>query len=435
MVFNPLALKFIPLNLTYKMKNGEAPLTYNSIILFKEDKNSILIIENYLLYKKSRNEKGNINLVDYIDFKKLSILPILKLESKLLTPLIFITGTNNSLLIVEKMLYQLYHTPHLFTVKNFIFNNLSNNSIKITSNIITNKVENKITKNKLVRLNDINYKDCFGNDKLVEEELNKTGVYIYSFSVLKQKMDCHYIGSSLNIKNRLISHKESKTYSVYSEDTKEFIRYKNLTDVENEIKFKCGNLYITKDYLIEFKKLYPKYTLSKGEWLILNKLTDLHIKLLEQSLIYNLEEFKTEKHMNSFSEQSLNSIFHVAYRFAEWKKEWLFLYQKESEYKKATKVIVYMLVDSKAIINLNIEDLVLEENKYYEFNFYNKAKTLATLCARYYGDMDFLFKIVNTKKYYKIPLLRYPIRIVEEHRDIEIEIENVQRLRRKSPFA
>ena len=77
------------------MKNGEAPLTYNSIILFKEDKNSILIIENYLLYKKSRNEKGNINLVDYIDFKKLSILPILKLESKLLTPLIFITGTNN----------------------------------------------------------------------------------------------------------------------------------------------------------------------------------------------------------------------------------------------------------------------------------------------------------------------------------------------------
>jgi hypothetical protein len=120
MAFNPLALKFIPINLTSKMKNGKAYLTNNSIILFKEDNNSILIIENYLLYKKSRDEKGNINLSVYIDFKKLSILPILKLESKLLTPLIFTDSTNNSLLIVEKMLYQLYHTPHLFTVKNFI---------------------------------------------------------------------------------------------------------------------------------------------------------------------------------------------------------------------------------------------------------------------------------------------------------------------------
>jgi hypothetical protein len=435
MAFNPLALKFIPINLTSKMKNGKAYLTNNSIILFKEDNNSILIIENYLLYKKSRDEKGNINLSVYIDFKKLSILPILKLESKLLTPLIFTDSTNNSLLIVEKMLYQLYHTPHLFTVKNFILNNLSNNSIKITSNILNNKEENKIKKNKLVKLNDIYFKDCFGNDKLVDENLNKPGVYIYSFSVLKNKIDCHYIGSSINIKNRLRSHKQSTYFSVYSEESKDFIEYNNLTDIDNEIKFKCGSIYITKDYLQEFKKLYPNYTLSKGEWLILNKITDLHYKILELSMIYNLDEFKTEKHFNSFSEQSLNKDFKVAYRFSEWKKEWLFLYDKESGYRKATKVIVYMLVDNKSIIGFNIEDLVLEENKSYEFNFYNKAKTLATLCDRYYGDMEFLFKIVNKKKYYKIPLLRYPIRIVEEHRNIEIEIENVQRIRRKSPFA
>jgi hypothetical protein len=222
---------------------------------------------------------------------------------------------------------------------------------------------------------------------------------------------------------------------VYSEETKEFIKYNNLTDIDNEIKFKCGSIYITKDYLQEFKTLYPNYTLSKGEWLILNKITDLHYKILELSMIYNLDEFKTEKHFNSFSEQSLNKDFKVAYRFSEWKKEWLFLYDKESEYRKATKVIVYMLVDNKSIIGFNIEDLVLEENKSYEFNFYNKAKTLATLCDRYYGDMEFLFKIVNKKKYYKIPLLRYPMRIVEEHRNIEIEIDNVQRIRRKSPFA
>jgi hypothetical protein len=435
MAFNPLDIKFIPVNLNSKMKNGKAYLTNNSIILFKEDNNSILIIENYLLYKKSRDEKGNINLSVYIDFKKLSILPILKLESKLLTPLIFTDSTNNSLLIVEKMLYQLYHTPHLFTVKNFILNNLSNNSIKITSNILNNKEENKIKKNKLVKLNDIYFKDCFGNEKLVDENLNKPGVYIYSFSVLKNKIDCHYIGSSINIKNRLRSHKQSTYFSVYSEESKDFIKYNNLTDIDNEIKFKCGSIYITKDYLQEFKKLYPNYNLSKGEWLILSKITDLHYKILELSMIYNLDEFKTEKHFNSFSEQSLNKDFKVAYRFSEWKKEWLFLYDKESEYRKATKVIVYMLVDNKSIIGFNIEDLVLEENKSYEFNFYNKAKTLATLCDRYYGDMEFLFKIVNKNKYYKIPLLRYPIRIVEEHRNIEIEIENVQRIRRKSPFA
>jgi hypothetical protein len=60
----------------------------------------------------------------------------------------------------------------------------------------------------------------------------------------------------------------------------------------------------------------------------LNKLSDLHLKILEQSLISSLNP-------------NLNKAEIVVFKYFEWRKEWLYYYTKESEYKKATKLIIY----------------------------------------------------------------------------------------------
>lgn len=308
--------------------------------------NKVILMDRFLYYKNSRNERGYINLVIYIDFYLISIKPLLDLgkNNKLLMvagpPLIFTKSTNNHLLLIKDMLYDISHLPHLFTVKEFIFNHLQNSTKNILvtgkfknttiselrdyekrvkrglvssppindfinppklqldpnmdpklifkmsidtekKNILRKQAQLGAVENKLFLIKLCNISDYFNNfDTLIKKDLNKPGVYIINIKPNTSKIEIinqdFYIGSSINIKKRLSYH-ISSTIPTFTKgiDKKEFI-------------CNFGTLYITTDYLLEFKKIHPNYILSKGEWLILNKLTDLHIKILEQSLLFYL---------------------------------------------------------------------------------------------------------------------------------------------------
>jgi hypothetical protein len=116
-----------------------------SALNFKESKNiqqnkSIITMDKLLFYKKSRNEKGYIHLVVYIDYENIMLLPILNVEKYLLIPLIKTSTTIKTIEIISQMLYDIKKAPHLYIVNNFIINHLKNNNLNITSNVgIKNK--------------------------------------------------------------------------------------------------------------------------------------------------------------------------------------------------------------------------------------------------------------------------------------------------------
>lgn len=72
----------------------------------------------------------------------------------------------------------------------------------------------------------------------------------------------------------------------------------------------------TNNYYEKFISLYPNYKLSKGEKVLLKKLTNLQVRILEQSLITYLFNNKT----NLLNKQSI-----VSYQYLEWDKQWYFI--------------------------------------------------------------------------------------------------------------
>jgi hypothetical protein len=115
-----------------------------------------------------------------------------------------------------------------------------------------------------------------------------------------------YIGSSINIQQRDKNHNIKKLLL-------------NRKGDEN-LGHKLGLIYKTTDYLKKFKELYPSYTLSKGEWVFLSKLTDMHLKLLEQSLLTSFEPI-------------LNKTYKATPKYLGWKREWLEFYGQEKDYR------------------------------------------------------------------------------------------------------
>ena len=163
-------------------------LLVNFFFKFKKFNSSkdLIPMDKILFYKKSRNDKGDINLLVFIDFKFISLKPLNSLDKNLLVKLINRHLFDKNLNILKDMLYNLFHTPHLFIVKDFIFNRLD--KINFTDILINF--------NNITLLND-----------LKNNNLNKPGVYIFTLNNIKYSktkyIDNFYIGSSINIFERL----------------------------------------------------------------------------------------------------------------------------------------------------------------------------------------------------------------------------------------
>lgn len=119
----------------------------------------------------------------------------------------------------------------------------------------------------------------------------------YCYVIIFNNNLYYYIGSTIDIINRV------KTHNSNIENIIQNILYSNCNllklfsmsilpyFIKSEIIHNYGlcynilPIYISTNYLKKFNLLYPLYKLSKGEWIILKYVTDLTIKILEQSLI------------------------------------------------------------------------------------------------------------------------------------------------------
>ena len=119
-----------------------------------------------------------------------------------------------------------------------------------------------------------------------------------------------YIGSSVNIQKRHTTH----IYTSKKSPSSNF--HKFINDNQGFEKVSFSILYLTNNYYEKFISLYPNYKLSKGEKVLLKKLTNLQIRILEQSLITYLLNNKT----NLLNKQSI-----VSYQYLEWDKQWYFI--------------------------------------------------------------------------------------------------------------
>jgi DNA-binding CsgD family transcriptional regulator len=361
-------------------------LLINFLFKFKNFHSSKYLIpmDKILFYKKSRNDKGDINLLVFIDFKFISLKPLSSLDKNLLVKLINRDLFDKNLNIMKDMLYDLFHTPHLFIVKDFIFNRLDN--INLTDVLINF--------NNITLFND-----------LQNNNFKKPGVYIYTLNNKKYRktkyIDNIYIGSSINTSKRINEHKK-KFYSLSLDP-----RY----GTEDKF-FQFGLFYSTTNYLLEFKKLYPEYKLSLGEFLILKKLTDFNIRTVEQIFI-------------DYYKPNLNVMRIVPYRFVEWRKVWLFRYNKESEYKSSIKLRVYFKVDLYWLLTHNRLDLLINYRYDYEILLYTEELSMSKICNRLNLDIKTVDYYINKPIYFKIKIKSYQYKIRIEEANVNIKPDNV----------
>lgn len=237
------------INFTYKIFNSETSkeiknnnisrLNNNIVSLyFVETGKKIVPFNTFKLFRKSINKYGEINLIVFDDLIYLSLKPILSLENNLLNKLSFNKNSIRSVYYTSIMLYDLMRSPHCFILREFLLEELSSNTITIT----TNKINNK---NSILDKDARNFTNTFFEFKdLSNNELKISGIYLINYN------NEIYIGSSINIKNRFKTHH----LPIFKEPNR------------SDLKFKI--LYITTNYFDKFKSKFKNYKLSKGEWKI-----------------------------------------------------------------------------------------------------------------------------------------------------------------------
>jgi hypothetical protein len=223
------------------------------------------------------------------------------------------------------------------------------------------------------------------------------GIYIYFYKNANEKiansnyfdpLKVCYIGSSKDILKRNKNHdkKECKYYNtVY--------------------KLTLGQIYLTVDYLTEFKRKFPMYKLSKGEWIILNQLTEFYLKILEQNLINGLNP-------------GLNTKKIIRPRYYGWKKEWKEYYDTENNYNRPIKVKIFKKLDPLSVS-------YLYRYKGQKIELLEKEVPLSDLNRRGNSDIRKIWKSLDERVYIKIGLC-LPID--------EIRIQSKERIENQRPY-
>ena len=94
-----------------------------------------------------------------------------------------------------------------------------------------------------------------------------SGCYIIIFNNLAEK-NCFYIGSSIQLANRISQHKRD-----FNNFKGSILNSKsNLWKNNKLIEYKISYLYLNTNYFKKFKKMYPFYILNKGEWILLKRI-------------------------------------------------------------------------------------------------------------------------------------------------------------------
>jgi hypothetical protein len=118
-------------------------------------------------------------------------------------------------------------------------------------------------------------------------------------------------------------------YSLTESEIKNSLIYVN--PLIDKLSFNIKILYLNTNYLKLFKTIYSDYKLSKGEYILLRKITDFFSKFLEQSLIIKFNP-------------KLNITNKVVFTHFEWEDKFLNIY---GNYLLSNKYSIYVLVENK----------------------------------------------------------------------------------------
>jgi hypothetical protein len=414
-------------------------------------------LEKKLKYFEIKVKNDN-KIVNYVNRYSPLLRPILKIEDKLLCPIVY---TEDILNCIQNMISIYAKIPNYNIVKLFLNIELEkpikinamidDNTINIIKSLKQLKIKNTITRefnpikrdensyngNSIFKFNNniifVNSKLTLDHNYYDNNYLNDINIDIDNYNIFiknnnknrvnteltKQKGDhcfsdfddktcCYiitfnnnfyfYIGSTTNIKDRIKSH--NNNINSFDKDLSELFKYFLNSEIhENKIiEYKIRPIYLGINYLIKFKILFTDYKLSRGEWLLLKKITELIIKILEQSLILNYKP-------------KLNSAEKIVIGQIEWRDEWLHEYGPEKDYKKMPKYSLYYISRIK-----NLEKYCGEIVSSDEIVRYLGTFTLHDLFKRYNFNKDEVLNNLNFYRIYKnITILKNTkIKIVEE---------------------
>lgn len=280
-----------------------------------------------------------------------------------------------------------YNSSFVFNFKNVLLNSKLNKSQqyklnklnqiyteKVTNfNVGENGLLNKITEDTLIG-------KCGRSWKSITTYYNVNkgrGSYSKSFDILSccyaiifKNNLYYYIGSTANITDRVRDHhlkiqriigevvrdgfyynRDVKTY--YNSNMLQYYIASEILNEKRNIEYTILPVYFCTNYLKKFELLNPDYRLSKGEKTLLLSITELIIRILEQSLII---KFKPK----------LNIHNNVAIRQIKWDDSYLVEWDKPftTHIKQSKELIVSKINKNKSkVINSNPKEL-LSKGKY-----------------------------------------------------------------------
>jgi len=252
--------------------------------------------KNKLVNKRFLKSSSNLNnLQKKLDLNKTILNPIFLVKDLLVCPTI---ETENIIKAVN-LAETIYSSIPDNNVPKFFVKAQMDKSIKL--NYSSSEISNILD----LRLLGVSYKNILKYSSIVQDPFlnvslsNLPGCYFY-FHPETEKL---YFGSSLNVQIRHKAHKDELRKTKLSKFNK-FIKLHGWKG------FKLGVIYNTFNLFQEFKKNHPTYKLSKGEAIFLLQLSELHVKLLEQSLI-------------TIFKPNLNSSGKVNFVYNTWDLNWL----------------------------------------------------------------------------------------------------------------
>jgi hypothetical protein len=203
----------------------------------------------------------------------------------------------------------------------------------------------------------------------------------------------YYIGSTTNIKDRVKNHHSNIQKIIhkviwdgfyYNHDAKvhynsNILEYFIASEILNgkiNIDYTIIPVYFCTNYLKKFANLNPDYKLSKGEWILLTSITELIIKILEQSLIVM---FKPK----------LNMVNNVTINHFDWNDNFLEEYSNERSLIAQSKE--YSMINKFLILIPHIKKISTPH--YYKTN---RQKYMDLIVKEYNNYID--IKDISSKR-------------------------------------
>lgn len=330
----------------------------------------------------------------------------------------FSSSPNYYNMITSKSINDITRNEYSYNETDF----LKFNHIFLTSHVQINKLKNDKSENRTSNLSaDIThspFKDILFKNKMdrwtlsdnpTEELLIDTNIYKLNlvdteYLYDSKYMSCcyiiifnnklyYYIGSTTDIMSRVNTHKnniQNNIKHIFSNYKLSGVHYSTSGIVEHflnseilhnyRIDYNILPIYLSTNYLNKYTLLNPSYQLSKGEWIILKYVTDLTIKILEQSLI---DKFKPK----------LNTSEYVGIRPWSWRDSYLdeisHCKSLDKVYGGSSKFLIKQPLTKEAVTmykelqnkNYSVRFKIIDEGEYSYIAW--PPKTISYICKSY----------------------------------------------------